>query len=180
MSGSALPGDHFVVGEIQRAHGTRGEVKVRVLSDNAERFQPESQLAVTCPPFTLTVQHVRAHKGALLVQFAEIATRTEADMLRGAWLSVAESAVPAPDPGSYWIHDIIGCQVNTEEGRPLGHVQQVLSTGANDVYEIKPDAGLGVTPPILLPATSEVIRDVDTTRRIITVRLLPGLIECMA
>ncbi len=180
MSRSALPPDHFAVGEIQRAHGIRGEVKVRVLSDNEARFQPAGKLAVTCPPFALTVQHVRTHKGALLIQFAEIATRTEADLLRGAWLSVAESQVASPDPGSYWIHDIIGCQVKTEEGRSLGRIRQVLATGANDVYEVKPDAALEISVPILLPATPDVIRDVDIEQRLITVHLLPGLIEGLA
>ncbi len=176
-SSTTLPADHFVVGTIQRAHGTRGEVKVHVLSDNANRFQPEHQMTVSRAPGRLTVQHARPHKASLLVQFTEITTRTEAEKLRGAWLTVAATEVPELDPGSYWVHDILGCQVTTLNGQVLGCIQQVLATGANDVYEVAPDKSLDRTAPILLPATSDVIRMVDTERRHVVVHLLPGLVE---
>ncbi len=177
---TVCPDDHFVVGQILRAHGTRGEVRVRILSDNEARFLPDSRLDVSQPPFTLTILQARRHKDSLLVQFSEVTSRTRAETLRGAWLSVSNSKVPELDPGSYWIHDIIGCQVQTEEGRLLGRIRQVLSTGANDVYEVEPAKELGTTVPILVPATTDVIRFVDIGRQIVIVHLLPGLVECLS
>lgn len=170
------PADAFVVGQVQKAHGIRGETSVRPLTDNEERFAPGSQLISTQGPPRLSVAAVRAHKGALLVKFEEITTRTEAESLRGAWLSVSEERIPVLDPGTFWIHDIIGSQVFTEQGRHLGRVRHVMQTGANDVFEVEAAPSLKGHGPILLPATAEVIRRVDIEKRTVQVRLLPGLI----
>lgn len=168
--------DHFVVGRIHGAHGIRGEVKVKVLTENAARFDPGRQLVAARSPFALSVVRTRPHRGTLLVQFAEIASRTDAEALQGAWLSVPASQIEAPAPGSYWVHDIIGARVETEKGQYIGQIRQVLETGANDVYEVVPAPALNMTDTLLLPAISDVIRQVDTARGIVTVHLLPGLV----
>ena len=167
-----------IVGQVLGAHGLRGEVKIQSLTDNPARFRPGSRMSVQVrgAPRPLTVASLRPWRRALRVRFIEVSTRTAAEALRHAWLTVPPEQLDDLQPGSYWVHDIIGARVETETGRPVGRVGQVLMTGANDVYEVEPDASLPVTETVLLPATAEVIRQVDVRKGIVKVNLLPGLI----
>ena len=174
--GIPCPDDHFVVGRIEKPHGIKGEVGVRVITDNDERFTPRRVLHSTQGPSRLTVASTRRHKQALLVQFAEVRDRTLAESLRGAWLSVPEAEVPPPEPGTWWIHDIVGASVTTDTGLFLGVVTDVAATGANDVWEVHPDPALGLDQPILLPAIREVVLAVDIPGRSVIVHLLPDLL----
>lgn len=167
-----------IVGRVLGAHGLRGEVKIQSLTDNPARFRPGGRMSVQVQgtPRALTVASLRPWRRALLIRFEEISTRTAAEALRHAWLTVPPEQLDDLQPGSYWVHDIIGARVETETGRPVGRVRQVLMTGANDVYEVEPDASLQVTETVLLPATAEVIRAVDVQQGVVKVKLLPGLI----
>ena len=174
--GTPYPDDHFVVGRIEKPHGIQGEVGVRVITHNDERFAPRQILHSTRGPNPLTIQSTRRHKQALLVRFVEVQDRTAAESLRGAWLSVPEADVREPEPGTWWIHDIIGSSVTTDAGVYLGVVTDVAATGANDVWEVRPAPDLGLSQPILLPAIREVVIEVDIAGRSVIVHLLPGLL----
>ncbi|MCE2466728.1 MAG: 16S rRNA processing protein RimM [Caldilineaceae bacterium] len=170
------PDDHFVVGRVEKPHGIKGEVGIRVITDNNGRFAPRQILHSTHGRSPLTVLSTRRHKQALLVRFVEIQDRTAAEALRGAWLSVPEADVPPPAPGTWWIHDIVGSSVTTDAGLYLGVVTDVTATGANDVWEVSPAPELGLGQPILLPAIREVVTEVDIPGRSVVVHLLPGLL----
>lgn len=174
--GTPCPDDHFVVGRVEKPHGIKGEVGIRVITDNGERFAPQQILHSTRGPSPLTVQATRRHKQALLVRFVEVRDRTAAESLRGAWLSVPEADVPEPEPGTWWIHDIVGSSVTTDAGLYLGVVTNVAATGANDIWEVRPAPDLGLSQPILLPAIREVVTEVDIPGRAVIVHLLPGLL----
>ncbi len=169
--------DHVVVGQILSAHGARGEVKVRSLSDYAGRFAAGNQCRVTKAPFTLTITTARPFRAALLVRFEEVTDRTTAESLRGLMLEIPASQTGERAPYSYWHHDIIGLSVETEAGQQLGYVSRILGTGANDVFEVAPVSALGLQGTFLLPAVAEVIRHVDPPAGRLVVRLLPGLVE---
>ena len=174
--GTPCPDDHFVVGRVEKPHGIKGEVGIRVITDNGERFTPRQILHSTRGPSPLTVRAARRHKQTLLVRFVEVRDRTAAESLRGAWLSVPEADVPEPEPGTWWIHDIVGSSVTTDAGLYLGVVTDVAATGANDVWEVRPAPDLGLSQPILLPAIREVVAAVDIPGRAVIVHLLPGLL----
>ena len=174
--GTPVPEDHLIVGRVEKPHGLMGEVSVRVITDNEERFAPDQTLYSWGAAEPLLIRTVRHHKHTLLVQFAEVVNRTEAESLRGSWLSVPESEVPEQEPGTWWIHDIVGSSVITDAGTFLGVVTDVVTTGANDVWEIRPDPALGLNQPVLLPATREVVTEVDIPGRSIKVHLIPGLL----
>ena len=174
--GSPYPDDHFVVGRVEKPHGIKGEVGIRVITDNNGRFAPQQVLHSTHGQSPLTILSTRRHKQALLVRFVEIRDRTAAESLRGAWLSVPEAEVPPPEPGTWWVHDIVGASVTTDAGLYLGVVTKVAATGANDVWEVSPAPDLGLSQPILLPAIREVVTEVDIPGRSVIVHLLPGLL----
>lgn len=163
------PEELLLVGRIAKAHGVRGEVSVEPLTEVASRFEPGSTLlAGESGDRTLTVAASRPHTARILVRFEGVADRDEADALRGTLLFVRSGETPDLPEGSYWPHDLVGCEVTTEEGRSLGPLTEVLAGPGNDVW---------VTPAGMIPAAREFVVDVDLETRRIVVRAPPGLLE---
>ena len=80
--------------------------------------------------------------------------------------------MPKLPEDSYYIVDLLECEVFTEEGENLGKLIDVFNTGSNDVYVVKDELG----KQVLLPAIGDVIKNVDIHNRKITVKLMKGLI----
>jgi 16S rRNA processing protein RimM len=99
-----------------------------------------------------------------------VTDRDRADALRGAYLFVPSDQSPALPDGEYWTHELIGCDVVSEEGRPLGSVREVIHTPANDVWAVR-----GEGEETLVPALRDVVAEVDVGARRIVVREVPGL-----
>ena len=158
------------VGRITRAHGVHGEVAVLVISEVPERFDDGARVWME-DGRALTVSASRPHGDRLLVRFAEVGDREQAEALRGALLFVPESASPELPEGSWWDHQIVGCAVETDKGRSLGIVRDVIHTAANDVWSVF-DAAETET---LIPVIEDVIVEVDVTEKRIVVREVPGL-----
>jgi 16S rRNA processing protein RimM len=162
------------VGRVTRAHGVKGEVAVLPLSQVASRFERGSRvLAGEQDRRELEVTEARPHRNRLLVMFKGISDRDQAEALQGTYLFVPAEASPALPVGEFWTHQLIGCQVVTGGGRPLGSLREVIHTAANDVWVVVGSDG-GET---LVPALRDVVSEVDLTARRIVVRELPGLIE---
>jgi 16S rRNA processing protein RimM len=175
VSGSAsrdqVEADRFIaVGRITRAHGIHGEVAVLPLSQVESRFEPESRLFVEDADRWLTVRSSRPHRQRLLVRFLEIEDRTSAEELGGRYLVVPASAVPAAPEGEFWPHELVGCEMVTDDGRSLGRVREIIHTPANDVWM----AG-GPDGEVLVPALKDLVLEVDVPGRLVVVRAVPGL-----
>jgi 16S rRNA processing protein RimM len=158
------------VGRITKTHGVRGEVVVFVLSEVEGRFTDGAVVWLE-DGRALTVESSRPHKDRLLVRFREVPGRDAADALHGALLLVPESMSPPLPDGSWWDHQLIGCSVQTETGRPLGTLTDVIHTPANDVWSAIDDAG----HEALIPALRDVLVKVDVHAKRIVVREIPGL-----
>jgi 16S rRNA processing protein RimM len=161
----------IVVGRVSRAHGVRGEVAVQSLSQIPTRFEPGSRVfAGEDADRPLTVAHSRPHGGRVLVRFKEVPHRDAAEALRGALLFVPASSMPSLDDGEYWTHEVVGCEVFTDEGRSLGRIREIIQTQANDVWVT--DGADGET---LIPALKDVVESVDLAARRVVVREVSGL-----
>jgi len=163
----------ILVGVIARAHGLGGEVVVDPYSDAPERFQPGSVLTAAFPTgktASLVVASVRPFQERLLVQFEGVATRTDAESLRGADLLIARSEVKPLPEGQYYRFELVGLAVKSRAGEPLGEVADVFSTGSNDVYVVRGPRG-----EILLPAIAGVIVEIDLAQKTMTVAPPAGL-----
>jgi 16S rRNA processing protein RimM len=170
-----VPEGYMAIGMITGAHGLRGEVKVELHTDFPERFAPGLEVYLGEELDKTTVGTARPHQGQVLLQFHGIDDRTQAEALRGLWLFIPEEEAVTLEEDTYFVHDIIGLSVHTSSGELLGTVEQVLFTGANDVYVVQSP---GEKPrEILLPAIDEVIKQVDLENGILTVELLPGLLD---
>jgi 16S rRNA processing protein RimM len=164
------PEPTVAVGRITRAHGVHGEVAVLVISEVAGRFAPGSTVWLE-DGRPLTVASTRPHKDRLLVRFREVADRNEAESLQRALLVVPESSSPDLPEGSWWDHQIEGCELETDAGRSLGTVREVIHTGANDVWSVVDETGTET----LIPVLRDVLVTVDAGAKRIVVHEIPGL-----
>ena len=172
-----VPPGYLAVGQIVGAHGLSGELKIEAYSDFPDRFVPGVTLYLGEDLEEVKVATVRPHKTNLLVNLEEVGDRNEAEEVRGLWLYVPEAEAAELEEGQYWIHDIIGLQVVTLDGMQLGKITDVMATGANDVYVVRPAGDMNGGRDILLPAIADVVEQVDIPNGIMVVRLLEGLID---
>jgi 16S rRNA processing protein RimM len=146
-------------------------VGVVPLSMVESRFAPGSRVYLgEGEDRPLIVVASRPHQRRLLVVFEGIGDRTVAERLRGQYLFVPASEAPPLPDGEFWTHQLVGCRVETEDGRRLGALKEVAHTLANDVWVVAGDAG-----EALVPALKDVVRSVDVPGRRIVVRDVPGL-----
>lgn len=174
-----------VVGRALRAHGIRGEVAVEVASDNPERFAVGAELllmnpgeAGEAPPAAarrrLVVETVRPHRGGLLVGFAGVEGRDEADALRGD-LAVPGGAVAAPPEGTWYHFQLLGCRVIDAAAGDLGEVVDLVEDGGGLLLIA---AGEGRRVPV--PFVERFLVRIDAAARRIEVALPEGLVEACA
>jgi 16S rRNA processing protein RimM len=168
----------LIVGRAGRPHGIRGEVVIGVRTD-----EPDLRLAVgaavdvsTDPDKTdgerLTVASARWHSGQLLVAFAGITDRTTASGLTGSWLSVDSSQLPdTGDPDEFRDHELIGLNVRTSGGEPLGVVTDVLHYGQDLLVVRRPEG------EFMVPFVREIVPEVDIKAGLVVIDPPPGLLD---
>ncbi len=168
---------YLILGEILRPHGVRGELRVRVLTDYPERVAKMKTVYMGSDPTELdadsyTVAAARMHKDYLLLKLAEIADRNEAEKLRGLYVMVdLDHAIPLEED-EFYLYEVIGLEAYTQQGEWLGKVNNVIETGANDVYVVK-GSKYG---ELLLPIHEETLLNIDFETGKITLVLPDGLL----
>lgn len=143
------------VGRVLAPFGLKGELKVQPLTDNPARFAPKSRLYADEQPVTVVAS--REAGGHLYVRLKGFNDRTSVEKLRHAMLQVPESELPALPEGEYYRFQLVGLEVVRRDGTPLGTLEEVIETGANDVYRVRTPEG----EDVLLPALDDVIVSVD-------------------
>jgi 16S rRNA processing protein RimM len=158
------------VGRITKPHGVRGDVAVFVISEVEDRFADGATVWLE-DGRALTVASSRRHADRLIVRFREVRDRAEAEALAKQLLVVPESMSPDLPEGSWWDHQLVGCRVETDGGRELGELRDVIHTAANDVWSVLDDAGTET----LIPVLNDVLVDVDVAAKRVVVAEIPGL-----
>ncbi|MGH2367127.1 MAG: ribosome maturation factor RimM [Chloroflexota bacterium] len=162
----------MAVGQVMGTFGPRGELRVQPLGRFPQRFRELRRVYVGEDFQPAAVTHRREYGRGLILRLDTVKSRDAARDLYGQYLYLPEAeAVPLPD-GEYFVHQIVGLAVRTTDGEELGTVREVLQTGSNDVYVVRGPRG-----EVLLPATKEVIKDVDLAGGTMLVELLPGLVD---
>ena len=165
-----MPEPTVAVGRITRAHGVAGEVAVLIISEVEGRFADGATVWLE-DGRALTVASSRKHGDRLLVRFREVRDRAQAESLGKAALVVPESFSPELPEGSWWDHQLVGCVVTTETGRPLGELRDVIHTAANDVWSAIDHAGTET----LIPVLHDVLLEVDVAGKRVVVKEIRGL-----
>lgn len=160
-----------MVGRVVGTHGVRGGLRVSLLSDFPTAFRKRKRLLIGDELREVDVVSARGHGEMAIVQLRGVDTIEAAQALRGQLLHVPVEEVARPRRGQYFWHEIEGLRVETEDGRELGTIREILRTGANDVYVVT-----GALGEVLVPAIDDVVRKIDVAGGRVVVRPLPGLL----
>lgn len=162
------------VGVVTTTHGVRGEVKVFPTTDDVNRFKKlkEVFLDIGKEKVSLEIEGVKFFKQMVILKFKGIDTLDDAAVYRQAGLYVTRENAVKLQKDEYFIADLIGVSVYDEADRLLGSLEDVMATGANDVYVIRMTDGR----ELLLPAIRQCILDVDVEQERMKVHVLEGLL----
>ena len=166
--------EYFEVGQIVNTFGIKGFVKVKPFTDEITRFEELKTVYITEKGKMLEVEieEVSYQKEMVLLKLKGIDDMTNAEKYKGAYLKIARKDAKKLPKDTYFIADLLGLDVYTDEGKLLGKVDDIFKTGANDVYVVKDEMG----KTTLLPSTKEVLKDIDLENEKIIVHLIKGLI----
>ncbi len=163
------------VGVITTTHGIKGEVKIHPTTQDLHRFDylKEAVIVFNTKEILVHIESVKYFKGQAILKFEEFDNIEDVEGFRGCDLFVTrENAIPLEE-GEFYIADLIGLDVFSDEDVKLGSLTDVLETGANDVFVVKMDNG----KELLIPDIDDCILDIDLTAGVIKVHLLEGLLD---
>lgn len=168
----------IVVGRLVRPHGVRGELVVEPLSDISSRFDAGRRLHCRGrgAPRELTVVRSRPTARGLLVEFAEVGTRDDAEALRGAELEVDRGEAPPAAAGEYYYYELVGALCVDARDGVLGRVVDLEEGPAGLLLLVENEAGRRLP----LPFVAAFVAGVDRVERRIDWRLPEGLIAACA
>lgn len=166
--------EYFEIGQIVNHFGIKGMVKVNPFTDDISQFEKlKSILLVKDGKLSeVEIEETKYSKNQVLLKLKGIDTVEEAEKYRGCYLRIARSNSKKLPKDTYFIADLLGLTVYTDENILLGKVEDIYNSGANDIYVIKSEDG----KQILLPGTKEVIKQIDLEQERITVHIIKGLI----
>ena len=165
---------YLEIGQIVNTFGIKGMVKVKPFTDDITRFDKLKKVYIENRTVKkeYEIEEVKYHKDMVLIKFKGIENPEQANLLRDMYLLVDREEEQPLEEGTYYIVDMIGLDVYTEEGELLGKLEDIFNTGSNDIYVVKDELG----KQILLPAISDVIKQIDMENRKMIVHLISGLI----
>lgn len=166
--------DLLQVGVITSPHGLRGEIKVFPITDDVQQFKKLKEVILDTgkEQITLEISGVKFFKKFVILKFKGIDDINDVERYRQKALLIKREQAIAPKKDEYFIADLIGVRLFTEDGTELGTLIDVMQTGANDVYIIDTlEHG-----EVLIPAIKDCISHVDIANKRMEVHLLDGLI----
>jgi len=171
--------DYLKVGKIVNTHALQGEVRVISSSDfKEERFKKGSKLFIDYNGayIPVEVKNHRVNKNFDLLKFVDLNHINDVEKYKGCELLVDASELEALEGDEFYFHEIIGCIVKTTDGDELGIIDDILQTGANDVWVVRQTGERKGEKDVLIPYIHDVVKTIDIENKTVTVQLLEGLI----
>ncbi len=159
-----------MVAKADGAFGVRGEIRLTAFTEDPGALLRYGTLRREDGSVGLTLSAGRVAKDGVIARAAEVATREEAQALRGLRLYVDRTILPAPDEDEYYLADLIGLAAVSPEGALLGRIKTVNNFGAGDLLEIQPADG---SPSWWSPFTRDAVPDVRISAGEVVVVRLP-------
>jgi len=172
--------DVLAVGRVTKAHGTKGELFVWPLTDDAAEVFVEGRVlqcggedGVAGEAGTLRVARARGFKRGLLVLFEGIADRDAAERYSGCYLFAPRDVLAPPAEGEVYYHELVGLAVETIAGLHVGTVRQVFEMRPADQLEVVAEDGTCRFVPLMRP----IVQEIDLERGRVLIDPPPGLLE---
>ena len=161
---------YFRVGVIANTHGIRGEVKVYPTTDDINRFKKLKKCILDTGKeyIDLNVESVKFFKNMVILKFKEYNNINDIECYKGKDILVSRDNAVKLEKGEYYIADILGAKVILEDGSEFGVLEDVMQTGANDVYVVKTLDN----KEVLLPKIDECVKKLDIENKIVTVHIM--------
>ena len=165
---------YFRVGVIANTHGIRGEVKVYPTTDD-NRFKKLKKCILDTGKeyIDLNVESVKFFKNMVILKFKEYNNINDIECYKGKDILVSRDNAVKLEKGEYYIADILGAKVILEDGSEFGVLEDVMQTGANDVYVVKTLDN----KEVLLPKIDECVKKLDIENKIVTAHIMKGLLD---
>jgi 16S rRNA processing protein RimM len=165
--------DLLLIGRIARAHGNKGQVIVNLDTDfPGERFAAGAKVLVGEAGEPTTITTSRFHQGRPVIGLEGIDTIEKAESLAGVELKVPASELPPLPEGTYYRHDLVGCEVQDAEGRIIGRV--IAVEGPLEASRLVVDAPHG---EVLVPLVADMCVEIAPAEKRIRVKVPEGLLD---
>ncbi|MCJ7782875.1 MAG: ribosome maturation factor RimM [Desulfobacterales bacterium] len=165
----------FPIGKVVKPHGVKGKMKVKYFGDDLHRFFSYHEIFIEDEKSGLEsyeILEVIPQPPRLILRLKGIEKIEEIEPLIGKNILIEKEALPELEEGEYYWIDLVGIEVETREGKKIGKVREIFSTGAHDVYVVEGKRG-----EIFLPAIEDVIQSIDLKKRVMKVIRMEGLWE---
>lgn len=161
---------YALIGRLQKTHGVKGEIAMRVITQFPERIRTGKKVYLGDDHQEISIVSLRWKNDLMLIRFEGIETPEVARQLTNKEVFSPIKKMPKLPEGEFYYHELIGLQV-WEGDEFLGEIMEILETGANDVYLIQAEG----QPELLIPAIPDVIKEIDLEAKRMSVELLEGL-----
>ena len=167
--------EEFQIGVITQTHGIKGEVKVFPTTDEVKRLQRLEKVTIDSGKKRVEaeIESVKFFKQFVILKFKGFDTIEDIQPYKQAKLLVDREHAVRLRKDEYFVADLIGTKVVSDEGTELGVMTDVIETGANDVYVVKNSEG----EEILFPAIKDCVKEVDLENGVITLHVMDGLLD---
>ena len=163
------------VGRITGAHGLKGAIRFRPDNPDSDTLEQVARVflesAGQAREFRLTGM-TRLNATTLRITLEGVADVNAAESLKGALVMLATEDVPAAKPGEFYYYEAIGCEVFLTDGRRIGMIEEIFSTGAHDIWVVRDSER-----EVLVPVIEDVVKAMDFAARRVTIEAIPGLLD---
>ena len=165
---------YLEIGQIVNTFGIKGQVKVNPFTEDIKKFDKLNEIYVDKKKELqlFQIENVNYNKHTVILKLKGIDTIEQAEEYRNCYIKIDREKEEKLPEGVYYIVDLLGLDVYTDEGKLLGKVDDIYNTGSNDIYVVKDELG----KQILLPGIEEVLKQVDLENKKIIVHIINGLI----
>ena len=166
--------EYIEIGQIVNTNGLKGVVKVNPFTDDISKFEELKYIYIQLKSElrSYKIEQVRYNKNQVLLKLEGIDSIEEAEKYRNFYLKIEKKSQEELGEDTYYIVDLIGINVYSENDEYLGTIEDVFPTGSNDVYVVKDNLG----KQILVPAIAEVVKEVELKNKKMVIKIIPGLI----
>ena len=162
--------EFITIGQILAPWGIKGKLKVKVVTDFPQRFVPASKVYVNQQ--SMTIDCAEWHKGNAIIKLNAIDSIDTAQKLNGQPIEIHRSQLKSLPEGQYYHFQLVGLEVWTTQGEPLGTVTEILTAKSNDNYVVR-----GTLGEILIPAIEDVVKSIDLDEGRIVIEPIAGLLS---